>query len=124
MVFLPCRDADGNNPKPGHDPIASDFSLSACFSTVKALFALSPEVFMGLTPHGKSPSNPEEGVCVHTCVCTCVQEEEGKSQREVTSLLAGVPPCWDHAANQDRQMLREMLRHNRDLPRYHMEQAQ
>lgn len=30
---------------------------------------------MGLTPHCKSQSNPEEGVCVHTCVyvrvCMC-----------------------------------------------------
>lgn len=102
MEFLLRRDADGNNPKPGHDPIASDFSLSACFPTVKALLALSPEVFMGLTPHGKSPYHPEEEVCVHTRVCTCVQEDEGKTRREVTSLLAGVPPCWDHAANQDR----------------------
>lgn len=56
---------------------------------------------MGLTPHGNSQSNPEEGVY------TCVQEDVGKSQREVTSLLAGVPPVplqhgWDHAANQDR----------------------
>lgn len=56
---------------------------------------------MGLTPHGKSQSNPEEGVCVHMCVCTWVQEDEGKSQREITSLLAGVPPCWGCATNQD-----------------------
>lgn len=40
VEFLPSRDADGNNPKPGPDPIVSDFSLSACFPTVKALFCL------------------------------------------------------------------------------------
>lgn len=40
VEFLPCRDADSNNPKSGPDPIASDFSLSACFPTVKALFCL------------------------------------------------------------------------------------
>lgn len=83
-------------------PLPQTFYCQPAFPQSKHYFALSPEVFVGLTPHGKSQSNPEEGVCVHMCVCTRVQEDEGKPQREVTSLLAGVPPCWGCAANQDR----------------------
>lgn len=59
-------------------PLPQTFLRQPAFPQSKHYFALSPEVFVGLTPHSKSQSNPEEGMCVHLCVCTCVQDDCGE----------------------------------------------
>lgn len=47
------------------------FHCPPAFPQSKHYFSLSPEVFVGLTPQGKSQFNSEEGVCVHTCAPVC-----------------------------------------------------